>query len=110
MAFAFVLATVVVEGRKSGEGSDLLAADAAELRHPDDERHGRPLADARNAEDEIEAAGEVIVIAQGLDDAPLLGGAAGLQPGDVANDDALQPWVVDVLKPDLETGDVLLDL
>jgi hypothetical protein len=110
VALTLVLAAVVVEGRQSGERGGLLAADLAEFGHADDEGEGSPFADAGNAEDEVEAAGKVAVLAQGPDDAELLGGAPRLQPGDVGDDHAPEPSILDVLEADLEAGDILLDL
>ena len=53
VALAFVLATVVIKGSKTGERGSLLAVDAPELRHPNNESERSPLADTGNAEDEI---------------------------------------------------------
>src|SRR5580700_602759 len=55
-----MLSAVVVEGREAGQRRGLLATDAAELRHADDEGDCGALADAGNAQHEIEAAGEVV--------------------------------------------------
>src|ERR1700689_4486284 len=105
-----MLATGVIEGRKAGQGCGLLATDTAEFGHADDEGDCGTLAQAGNAEHEIEAAGEVIVSAQRSANAFELDEAPGLQSRDIGDDHAPVPRIVDMLDPDLEAGDVLFDL
>src|SRR5580700_5284695 len=105
-----MLSAVVIEGRKAGQGRGLLATDAAELRHADDEGDCGTLADAGNAEHEIEAAGEVVMGAQRSDDPFQLDQAPCLQSRDIGDDHAPVPRIVDMFDPDLEAGDVLFDL
>ena len=69
MSFAFVLAAVIVERRKTGQRCGMLTADAAEFGHANDECECGALAEAGNAQDEIETAGEVVMGAQRGDDA-----------------------------------------
>ena len=64
VTLAFVLSAVVVEGCEAGQGGGLLAADAAELGHADDERQRGALADAGNAAHEIEAMPEIVISPQ----------------------------------------------
>ena len=87
VALALVRSTVVVERGKPGERRCFFAADSAKFGHADDERERGALADARNAQDEIEAPGEIVMGAQLPDDAPHLGRASRLQPCDVGHDE-----------------------
>src|SRR5205823_12276644 len=50
---ALVIAAVIVEGRKAGEGCGLLPTEAPELGHADDERQCGTLTDAGHAEHQI---------------------------------------------------------
>ena len=96
------LSAVVVEGSQTGERCGFLAADAAELRHADDERQRRALADAGNAQHQIEPRGEIVMGAQSLGNVAYLRGPPCLQPRDVADDNAPQPRLVDMFEPGLE--------
>lgn len=104
VALPLVLSAVVVERCEAGQRGGLLAADASEFRHADDEGDRGPLADTGDAKDEIEAQSEIIVDAQPLGDAPLL------QTGNVVGDEAAETAVMDVLEPDLEARDILFQL
>ena len=73
VALTSALSAVVVEGRQSGKGCRFLAADATELGHSDDKCQRGALADTRNAQHEVKAAGEIVVSAQ------LLGNVADLR-------------------------------
>ena len=84
---AFVLATVIVEWREAGQRSSFFAAHAAELRHANDEGQRGSLADAGDAQHEIEAPGEIVMGAQLPNDAQHLGGAPRLQARDVGHDE-----------------------
>ena len=53
---------------------------------------------------------EILMNAQRPDDPRELCGTQRLEPDDVDHDDAPQPWLLDVLKPDLEARYILLDL
>ena len=61
MTLAFVLSAVVVEWSQTGEGCGLLAADMSEFGHADDERKRGALADAWNAQHQLEPLGEIVV-------------------------------------------------
>jgi hypothetical protein len=105
-----MFSTVVVKRREASQSYSLLAADAAEFGHADDEGECGALAQAGNAEDEIEAAGEIVMAAQRGDDAQQFARASRLQSRDVGHDHAPQPRLGDVFEPDLEAGDVLFNL
>jgi hypothetical protein len=107
---SLVFSAVVVEGRKSGECRCLFAADPSEFRHANDECQRSALADAGNAEDEVEALGEIVMIAQGLGDTRQLGDAARLQPLDVGQHNPPEPGVVNMLEAYLEPGNILFGL
>jgi hypothetical protein len=110
VALAFVLSAVIVEWREPGERGGFLAADVAEFRHADDEGEGGALADAGNAQHEIETPGQIVMVAQLLGNAVQLGGTAGFQPDDVGQSDAPQSLISDMLEPGFEAHDVFLDL
>jgi len=109
VALAVVVAGVVVIGCEAGESGGFLAGEGADLWHADEDGDGGAQADARDAFDEIEALGEVWVLAEIGDEAGELplellfeaadleipvaedgvvaaGGASGLQPGDILGD------------------------
>ena len=69
VSLALVLSAVVVERRKTGERCGFFAADPAELGHADDEGEGGALAQAGNAQHQIETMGEIVMGAQRCDDA-----------------------------------------
>ena len=91
VALAFMGSAVVVEGGKAGESGGLLAGDAAEFGHADDDRQRGALADAGNAADEIEAARQIVMGAQRRDDARQLVRAASSAASMSASDDAPSP-------------------
>ena len=64
VAFAFMFPAIVVEWSKTGKCCGFLAVNPTEFGHADDDRKRRALSDARHAEHEIEAAGEILVEAQ----------------------------------------------
>jgi hypothetical protein len=72
-ALSLVCSAVVVERGKPREGCGLLAADASDLRHADDDGNGRALSNAGNAADKIQPAGEIVMSTQRLDDPCELG-------------------------------------
>ncbi len=51
----------VVVRREASKCGGFLAADAAELRHADDEGYGGALAQAGNAQHQIETTGEIVI-------------------------------------------------
>ena len=111
MPLTFVLSAVVVEGSEPCERCRLLAADAAEFGHADDDGERGALADAGNAEHEIEPAGEIVMGAQRLRR------SGAVRPSRRAFRRAMsamtmppQPGIVDMLEPGLETRDILFDL
>ena len=69
VSLPFVLSAVVIVRRETGERCGFLAADAAELRHTDDDGDGGALAEAGNAQHEIETTSEIVMSAQRCDDA-----------------------------------------
>ena len=71
-----LLATISVEGCDADQGGGLGAGEAAEFGHADDEGRGGDLADAWNAEQDVETAGEVGCGAEETDEASKLPGAA----------------------------------
>src|SRR3954454_10453132 len=101
---------VRIERRQARQRSGFFAADAAELRHSDDERECGALAQAGNAQDESETAGKIGVTAQRACDAQQLGRAARLQPRDVVENAASEHDILDMLESDFEPHQVLLDL
>jgi len=110
VTLALVLAAVVVERGEAGEGGGLLAADAAELGHADEEGEGGALADAGHAEDELAAAGQIGMGRDRRCEAAHLGGAAGLEADDVGLHHAALARLVHVLQAGLEAGGVFLGL
>ena len=110
VSLALVGAAVGVEGGETGEGGDLLAADLAELWQADDEGDGGALADAGDAENELEAPSEVVMGAQPLCDAAQLGPPPRLQADDIVEQETALARIVDVLEADLQAGDVVLGL
>jgi hypothetical protein len=64
-----MLSAVVIVRCEASQRCGLLAADAAELRHADDKGYGGALAQAGNAEHEIETASEIVMSAQRCDNA-----------------------------------------
>src|SRR3954449_7033013 len=56
-----LLSAVGIEGSQPGQGCGLLPADATELGHADDDRQRRSLADAGNAQHQLEPLGQIVV-------------------------------------------------
>ncbi len=110
VALPSVLSAVIVEGRKTGQRGGLLAADAAEFGHADDERQRGAFADAGNAQHQIKPLSQIAVGTQTLGNVTYLRGAPCLQPGNVAVNEAPQLRLIDMLEPGLEARDVLFDL
>ena len=88
VALAFVFSTVVVKGSKAGKRGRLFATDASELGHADDQRERGPFANARNAQHEIKASSQIVVIAYLLGNEADLIAASCLQTHNVAEDHA----------------------
>lgn len=65
MAHADMIAAVVVIWGKAGKGGGLLAGDAADLGHANEDGESGPQSDAGNAVDQVEASGEILVLANG---------------------------------------------
>ena len=105
-----LLSAVVVERGQAGKHRRLLTADATELGHSNDKRERGALADAGNAQHQIEPPRKVGVKAQFLDDPKHLGCPAYFQAGDVGHDETPQATIADVFEPGLQTGNVLLGL
>jgi hypothetical protein len=59
VSLTFMQSAVRIERRQARQRSGFFAADAAELRHSDDERQCGSLAQAGNAQHEREPAGEI---------------------------------------------------
>ena len=78
VSLPFMLSAVVVVRRQTGERCGFFAADAAKLRHADDEGDGGALAQAGNAQHQIETMGEIVVSAQRCDNAQEFGGPSFL--------------------------------
>src|SRR5260370_41396364 len=70
----------------------------------------RSLADPGDAQNQIEAAGEIVMAAQRLRQALQLGGAAGMQGLDVSQSPAPQPRLGGGFEPGLATSGILLGL
>src|SRR5260370_13908670 len=70
----------------------------------------RSLADPGDAQNQIEAAGEIVMAAQRLRQALQLGGAAGMQALDVSPSPAPQPRPGDVFAPGLAPSRIPLGL
>src|SRR3954451_10144951 len=101
---------VRIARRQARQRSGFFAADAAELRHSDDELQCGSLAQAGNARDESEPAGEICVTAQRASVPQQLARAPRLQPRDVVENAASEPRILDMLEADFEPHQVLLDL
>ena len=67
-ALPLVLSAVVIEWSETSERGGLLATDASELWHPNDDSKRGTLSDARDTEHEIKTAGEVGMNTQLRDD------------------------------------------
>ena len=90
-----------------------------EMNHPgvwvmgdlaDDDRKRGAFSDTGNAQHEIEAAAKIVMGTQRLGDAREFGCAPRLEPYDVGRNQTPQPQTIDMLEPNLEARDVLLDL
>jgi hypothetical protein len=108
LTLSLVLPTIVVEWSQTGQRRGLLAANAAELGHADDERQYSALGDTRDAQHQIKPLGNIIVGTQTLGYVTCLRSAPHLEPGNVVINKAPQPRVIDMLEPGLEARDVLL--
>ena len=87
VTLAPVFAAVVIEWSKPREGSGFFAADLTEFGHADDERQRRALADAGNAQHQIEASCQIVMGPKMLGNEACMSRLACLQPFDVAGDD-----------------------
>ena len=94
-----VLSAVVVERSQAGKCCGFLAADLPKFGHADQKRQRGTLADARNAQDQIEPLGEIVVGTKMLGNVSYLRGLACLQPCDVAVNNTPQARLVDMLEP-----------
>jgi hypothetical protein len=83
LTLSLVLPTIVVEWSQTSQRRGLLAADAAELGHADDERQCSALADTRDAQHQIKPLGKIIVGTQALGYVTYLRSAPYLEPGNV---------------------------
>src|SRR6185436_10997085 len=110
MALAGAFTGLVVKGGDADQGRDLFAADFSEFGQEDDKGQGSADTDAIDAGDQLEAAGEIVVFAQGGLQSQQLGVAAALLGLDVAIDLIEDPFVDKVLATGLEASDVKLDL
>jgi Homeodomain-like domain len=110
VALAVVSPTVLVEGREAGEGRGLFAGDTAEFGQAQQDGKRRAFADAGHALDQIEAGGEIGMLAYLPNDFEEFGGSPGLQAADVAGDDAAQAGVGDMFETGFEAGDILFEL
>src|SRR5262249_6648970 len=110
LALSFMLSAIGIEGSQPGESCGFLTADATELGHADDDRQRSALADAGDAEHQLEPLGQVVVGTKALGEVTHLRSLAYLQPVEVAVDDASQRGLDDVLETGLEAPDVFLDL
>src|ERR1700741_685547 len=110
VAISLVLAAVVVEWSKTGQGCGFLPGDATELGHADQERQRGALADTGNAEHQFKTPGEIAMGTKTPGKVAYLRDPAFLQPPDVAVNNAPQLHLIDMLEPGLEADDVLLEL
>jgi hypothetical protein len=108
--FTGVLAAVEVEGSDADEGGGLAPAHPAELGHAHDEGDGGDHADAGDALQERQAAGEIVVFCEPKEQAPELLVAPLAQPLDLGFDEAAQHLVGEAVEPGVQPGDVFADL
>ena len=97
MALARAFTRLVVKWGDADQGRDLFAADFSELGQENDKGQGGADTDAIDADDQLEAAGEIVVFAHGGLQSHQLGVAAALQSLDVAIDLIEDPLVDKVL-------------
>jgi hypothetical protein len=110
VAFALVLAAVVVERREPGQGGGFLAAELAEFGHAKQQGECGAHTDAGHALHEVKTTAEVGMPAQFLGDPPQLGKAARFKPPDVRHDHTPQPDLLNVLEAGLMAGEFFLGL
>jgi len=105
-----LLATISVEGCDADQGGGLGAGEAAEFGHADDEGRGGDLADAWDAEQNAETAGEVWGGAEEADEASKLLGSALGQALNFRPEKAQRCGFAIAFEAGLETSDVLGEL
>ena len=111
MSLSLMLSAIVVVGCEPGQRCGFLAVDAAEFRHADDECDCGALAEAGNAQHQIETMGEIVVSAQRCDNAQEFGGPSfNFSRAMSAIDHATRRRITDMFEADLEASNVLLDL
>src|SRR6202000_2462796 len=93
------LTAVVVEGGKACERRSFLAADPAELRHPDQHCERRAVPDPRNAEHQIKSTSDIVCTPELPANVAYRGTPSRLQPGNVGKHHAPQGRLVDMFKP-----------
>ena len=103
-------AAVVIKRRQAGQRGGLFAVEAGELGQADQQGQGSALADAGNAEDEVEAGFEVVVAFEGELQAAQFSLAAALQTRDLAGGEAAQARRAQMFEAGLQARDILLDL
>src|SRR6185503_21066378 len=104
------LSRLIIEGGEAGQARSLLAAQGTELGHADDEGKCGALADALDAGEEFQPEGEILVLAQALEEASDLGIAACGQALDLGFELGLESADGEAVETGLEANDVLLDL
>ena len=105
-----LLATIGIEGCDADQGSGLSAGEPAELRHADDEGGGGDVADARDAEEDVKAAGEVGGGTQAADEAGELSGAAPGQALDLGLEETQRCGFAVAFEACLEASNILGEL
>src|SRR6266403_718939 len=110
MTFALAIAAVMNERRQAGERGGLLARQATEFRHPDDEGERGTRSDPMDGTEEVEPPGEIFMGAQGRDQPGDYFSAAALEPLDVGQHDAAQLRIAGMLEPNLDAHDILFGL
>jgi hypothetical protein len=110
MPLSCLLAAVGIEGRDADHGGSLSPGKAAKFGHPDDEGDGSDVADARDAEEDIKAAGEIGCGTQVADEASELHGAAPGQALDLGIEETQRCGVAVAFEAGLEASDILSEL
>ncbi|CAN5145343.1 hypothetical protein BH10PSE7_BH10PSE7_34890 [soil metagenome] len=110
VTFAMALGRVVGAGCKPCKECGLLARHGAEFGHADEEGECGDLGDAWNGEEQIEAARQIIVLAQTLLEELELTAVRGLETLDVGGDALEDALVLEALARGLEPGDALGEL
>ena len=105
-----LLATVGIKGCNANQGGSLSAGKPAELRHADNKCSGGDVADAGDAEEDVEAAGEVRRGTQTADEAGEVPGAAPGQALDLGLAEAQRCGFAGALEACLEASDFLSKL